>query len=558
MAVEIPEYLPETTGKLLDAYGVTTEEREFVARGPIVYGMGKSPDEVALACLLSRESYRMNWLYHIKDQWGKAIQYYRNPGQQYVASKTHNRKLILKSRKHGITTEHCLKFLDKVLFSPTQRAGIVAQTEDDAKNFLKDKVRFAYDRLPDFIKDHPNHKIISQPSDLLGFGNGSSIYVDCSLKSDTVQYLLISEYGWLCSESPDKAESIINGALNSVFAGQEVVIESTSERLGVDFQERCTEAINLAMSGKALNLLEFQFIFLGWYCDRRNRLDPDSVVMTKEDQEYFTLIEPDVKKLSDRGIIMPIPGGSLNAHQKAWYVAKKREQKKLMLTQHPSTPDEALGGEQEGKFFREDLALAHEQKRIKSAPYIPGYPVNTSWDFGGITAIWFHQNIKGEDRLIHYYEKFGGDFPDHVRYMQNLGYYAWGAHYIPHDGSHSRYGLEVTNYRKILEDLGLRNIVQVPRASKKTAARSVAKSFLAVCVFDEENTAKGRERLENYQRRYIPKMKIYVEEELEDDNVHGSDALICLAEGRNMYADTNHNASKFLLDRKKPDMSAFR
>ena len=562
MSLTIPEYLPQIDQRLLDYYGVTKEERDFASRLKLPYGLGKGPDDVALVCLLTRPAYRTDFLYHIKDEWGNAKLYRRNPAQLYVSSHCHNRKLILKSRKHGITTKFCIKYLDKVLFKPTQRAGIVAQTEDDAKNFLKDKIKFAYDMLPDFILNDKEHKLLSDRSDLLGFGNGSSIYVDCSLKSDTVQFLLISEYGWICNEDPAKAESIINGALNALFAGQEVVIESTSERLGIDFQERSQEAMKLLQMGKVLNLLEFQFIFLGWYCDYRNRLDPVSVMMTKEDKEYFVLIEPEIKKLADQGIIMPNPfpnkQGKLSLWQKAWYVQKRREQKKLMVTQHPSTPNEALGGEQEGKYFKEDVAKAYEECRVKKVPYTQGYPVFTGWDFGNYTAIWFMQHIRGEDRLIHYYEAFASDFPDDVRYMQKLGYHVWGAHYIPHDGAHNRKGMEVTNYQKILEDLGLRNVILVPRAVKKKAARSVAKQFISTVSFDEENTALGRDKLEKYSMRYIPRMKMYVDEELEDENVHCADAIICLAEGRNMYSDVNPNVKKFLANRKKPNGLAFR
>jgi len=115
----------------------------------------------------------------------------------------------------------------------------------------------------------------------------------------------------------------------------------------------------------------------------------------------------------------------------------------------------------------------------------------------------------------------------------------------------------VTNYQQILEDLGLRQVILVPRAPKKTAARSKARSFMATCVFDKENCALGIDRLENYQRRFIPKLKIFIEEELEDENVHGSDSFICLAEGRDMDTGSG-NATAYLAGRKKPSNLAFR
>jgi hypothetical protein len=66
-------------------------------------------------------------------------------------------------------------------------------------------------------------------ADELVFANNSSIRVSTSMRSGTLQYLHVSEYGQLCSRYPDKAREIRTGALNTVQAGQVVFIESTAE-----------------------------------------------------------------------------------------------------------------------------------------------------------------------------------------------------------------------------------------------------------------------------------------------------------------------------------------
>src|SRR5215207_10590786 len=50
-----------------------------------------------------------------------------------------------------------------------------------------------------------------------------------NLSTPTLQYLHVSEFGKICAQAPEKAREIVTGALNTVEAGQFVVIESTAE-----------------------------------------------------------------------------------------------------------------------------------------------------------------------------------------------------------------------------------------------------------------------------------------------------------------------------------------
>lgn len=49
------------------------------------------------------------------------------------------------------------------------------------------------------------------------------------MRSGTLNYLHISEYGKICAKFPDKAREIRTGALNTIQAGQIAWIESTAE-----------------------------------------------------------------------------------------------------------------------------------------------------------------------------------------------------------------------------------------------------------------------------------------------------------------------------------------
>ena len=548
-----PSAILKITPEVLIEFGVTPADLEE-ARKQIPKEV--NDQHVAYLTLMSRRWYRLCNIYVIKDKSGNKRPFTPNAQQKYLYDNFHYLNLILKSRQHGVTTFLCLLFLDLCLFEDNIAAGIVAQTEGYARAFFDNKVKFAYDNLPEEIKSE--RKLLSDRNDLLKFSNGSTIYVDCSLRSHTVQYLHISEFGEVCATRPDKAQEIVSGALNTVTVGQYVFVEATGAGREGYFYDYCQEAIKLRKAGRKLNPLQFKFFFIGAYCDKGNALPADSVIMTKEDVEYFKVIEPEIKELITAGIIMPMPGGRLTDDFKAWYVEKSRQQKDNMLSQHPLTPDEAFQNMAEGAYFRREMAHIHAEKKIMCVPYERNYPVNTSWDFGtrGYMTIWFHQYILGENRMIHYYENFGNDFAHYVGYMNKLGYAVWGTHYLPHDAKTTRLQAQTnTTYEKMLSDLGLMNIVVVERTLDKRMARNSASNFLGSCFFDEENCDKGVKRLEGYSRVWNDRKKEWRESEEES---HGADSFICLACGREQERTQGQSrAGSYLKGRKKPDRKAF-
>src|SRR5207253_7657767 len=131
--------------------------------------------------------------------------------------------LILKARQIGLSTFICILFLDRCIFNENLSAGIIAHTMEDGQQIFR-RIKFAYDNLPQELKS-----IVTADNDtsqMLKFSNGSSIRVGTSLRSSTMQYLHISEFGKICSQYPDKAREIMTGSLNTLGIGQYVFIES--------------------------------------------------------------------------------------------------------------------------------------------------------------------------------------------------------------------------------------------------------------------------------------------------------------------------------------------
>ena len=70
----------------------------------------------------------------------------------------HNQNLILKARQLGFTTFIQIFMLDACIFNSNIRAGTIAHRLDDAKVIFRDKIRFPYDNLPDWLKANCGHR----------------------------------------------------------------------------------------------------------------------------------------------------------------------------------------------------------------------------------------------------------------------------------------------------------------------------------------------------------------------------------------------------------------
>lgn len=482
---------------------------------------------------LNDRAWRLSHLYYIKDKRGNKVLFKPNPVQEYALKNLWYLTVILKSRQHGVTTFFAILYLDACLFTPNMRAGIIAQTEDDAREIFDTKVKFAYENLPEAIKRE--RKNVVDRVDKMEFSNGSSIYVDCSMRGGTLQYLHVSEMGKICAKYPERAKEIVSGAFNTVAPGCFITVESTAEGEEGEFYDTCMDAMKLAMRGAKPNALEFKFLFFGWYCDTANVLPAGSAEITKEDAAYFEEVAVEIKKLSDAKIIMPMPNGELSPEQKAWYVSKKAQQKENMNREFPSTPEESFKASGDGKYFRHEFIYLYSNNRICNVPWEPSVPVNVSWDLGldNYMSIWFHQTVLKENRLIRHYQGYGKNLAHYVNYILAQGY-SLGINFLPHDANHRRPGTtdNLKTVEDMLHDLGIKKTRIVERTSQKVAAIETAQNFLKTCWIDSANCADGIAALENYKKKQAANGR-FMDAPYHDDKGYcdSADALMCMASG---------------------------
>jgi len=436
--------------------------------------------------------WRLNNLYWIITEFGKRIKFAPNEAQTQLLDDLWYLNIILKARQRGFSTFIDLLGIDLAVFAPNQTVGVIAHGLREAQVMFKTKVKFPYDNLPDGIRE-----VVSPLNDSmheLSLSNGSSVYVGTSMRSATVQFLHVSEFGKISRRDPDKAKEIVSGSFNAVHPGQMIFVESTAEGRGGEFFDMCELAQNKKRSATALTPMDFRFHFFPWWTDPKNVLDPQGVVIGQAWEKYF-------KELEGQGI-------KLNLAQKAWYVKKAELQKDRMKSEYPSTPKEAFEAAVDGMIYGKEMARARTEGRICHIPYNRSVPVNTFWDLGlsktsGTTAIWCHQHVAYQHRFLNSYESHGQSLDHYVKWLLDTGY-VFGTHYVPHDAGVRRLGKSDTKpwVESLRELMPGHTFELVPVIDEIYKGINQTKSKFDECCFDEERCADGIKALDNYQYEF--------------------------------------------------------
>lgn len=485
---------------------------------------------LSLRDILSDRWLRLTHLYYTKNKYGEKVLFVPWPEQAELLADSHYLNTILKARQRGITTAIQIFMLDASLFNENVNAGVIAHNREDAQKFFDDKIKFAYDNLPAALRAAIPSR--NDNTNELSFSNGSSIRVGTSMRSGTLQYLHVSEYGKICAKYPDKAAEIRSGSLNTIAPpgpenpfGNYVWIESTAEGAHGHFYELCTEAEKRQMTGDPLTDMDYRFFFFPWWRAPEYTLY-DNVNLSREDVEYFDELK------EENGIV-------LSSEQMNWYVKKRQEQGDVMMTQeYPSTPEEAFRGIVDGAVFGKQLRAVRKEHRIMDLPILTSEPVNTFWDIGrDTTAIWFHQRVGPQNRFVDYHQEPNQSLPYFVHLLlkdQNNRFhkYMYGTHYFPHDIENT----DLTNgenktRRRVIEDLGMKPIRAVPRIQVLEEGVEMTRQALSSCYFDRTRCDDGIKCLENYRYEWDAKNETYRKTPLHNWASHGADSFRQFAQG---------------------------
>lgn len=448
--------------------------------------------------------------YKVKDKDGRVVPFRMNGDQEKFLAERHGMDVILKARQKGFTTVIQLDMLDDCLFIPNTAAGVIAHNLNDAKAFFADKIKFAYDNLPQAFRSIVSAE--QDAADSLKFSNGSSIRVGASLRSGTLQRLHVSEYGKLCAKYPEKAREVRTGAFNTVQAGQRITVESTAEGQAGDFYEMCEKAKRRADAGEELTSLDFKFHFSPWFTSEEYRLDPEGVTITREMEEYFERVEAEM-------------GVRLDAEQRAWYVKKAEQQGEDIKREYPSTPKESFETSIEGAYFATQMATMRKQGRICRIPILDA-PVYTTWDLGlnDSMAIVFWQDVGMERRAIDYYENSGEGFGHYARILRERGY-NYERHWMPHDAAARMLNKDATTRQQEAEAAGIKPVEVLKRIATEQDGIEASRGFFPNVYIDEVRCSRLIQCLDSYRKEWDDKRGVFKDRPLHDWSSHGYKAF---------------------------------
>lgn len=456
---------------------------------------------------------------------GTVMPFIPNRAQRMFLKRLHRRNVILKARQLGFTTLIAILWLDHALFNPDQRCGIIAHTENDVKVIFRDKVRFAYNNLPAFLRGlMPLAKDTEE--ELLFAHNNSSVRVGLSMRSGTIHRLHISEMGKIAAKMPQKAIEIVTGAFPAVPKNGIIVIESTAEGQSGEFYKIAKRAQKAWEIGRPLNDAEYRFHFFPWMDEPNYTADPERVHIAPEQHEYFDKREAELKR-------------KITLRQRAWYVMRLENDfsgdHEKMWREMPTTPDECWQKSTEGTFFARQLTAARLSGRIGRVPHVQYVPVNTFWDIGSSdgTAVWLHQYVGTQDRFIGFIEGWDEGYEFYVRKLKETGY-VFGNMYLPHDAKQKR---QVERTIAAPLDM-LRNLAPewrymiVPRVQDFQHGIDLTRARFSSAWFDERACAAGLEHLAEYKKRWNNALGVWADE-ADKDNPHteAADAFRQWAQG---------------------------
>ncbi|MDO8415498.1 MAG: terminase [Agitococcus sp.] len=464
---------------------------------------------------------------------GLVLPFKPNRAQRRLLVSLWHRNLILKARQLGFTTMICILWLDTALFNANMRCGIIAQDREAAEAIFKDKVKFAYENLPENIRKNMPLKNNSAKELRLAHNN-SSIRVATSMRSGMIHRLHISEFGKICAKYPDKAKEVITGSIPAVPLSGILVIESTAEGRGGDFHDITMRAKAQDEAGKELTVRDYRFHFYPWWDELDYQLDTKGVLMTDADRKYFTMVEAKV-------------GTILTERQRAWYVATRDADfsgsEEKMWQEYPSFPDEAFQVSTQGCYFTDQISIARKQGRIGAVPLLPNVPCNTFWDIGSSdgTAIWVHQRVGQQNNFVRFKEGWGEAYGYYVQWLFSLGV-VFHKHYLPHDADHIRQGKNRNESpRQMLEDLMPGHQFEtVDRVQDINWGIQKTRDSFASYWFDEENCKDGIVHLESYKKIWSTRQARWSDEP--DKSGGHSEAADALRQHAQGYEPTNNQS----------------
>lgn len=215
-------------------------------------------------------SWRLQKFYKIVNKKGETVNFKANPIQQRLNKVKANKKIILKARQFGITTNEVLKMLDFCLWNKNRVACILSHEQDSIKKIFQ-IVKFAHANMPEMFRMELDRGGGSRYEYRFP-DSGSKIYCDLASRGDTIHWLHISEAAHV--KDPDK----IRATMQTVPLSGRITLESTPAGLGNWFYDLWCESNS-----------EYEKIFFPWFIHEEYQIDQRiKLIPTEEELDFMT------------------------------------------------------------------------------------------------------------------------------------------------------------------------------------------------------------------------------------------------------------------------------
>jgi hypothetical protein len=348
------------------------------------------------------------------------------------------------------------------------------------------------------------HRLDEQTATRLGIrlytGATVSRYeVGVNFRGGTVQFLHISEWGWIQANDPARSKEILAGCLPAAEKGT-IVIETTWEggKAG-DVWPFVEEALTTPPHQAGPDT--WRLLFFSWwtcpeYASPHGYVDEasDAYLDAKENDLDITFTE----------------------EQRKWYAGVSRKLKRLVRQEFPTTLDECWHAPVSGSIYGEEMDRVRSKGRTSGRfEFMRELPLFTSWDLGmsDYTSIWLLQPHGTELLWLDWHESEGQPASHYAGIIQKWEneYKPITRHFLPHDADRREIGSGLS-YLDTLAKLALNNVTVVPATTDVWWGIGQLRELLARSTFHarcsrRRRSLEGGERmsgvecLEAYRRR---------------------------------------------------------
>lgn len=216
------------------------------------------------------KDWRLRNLYFIIDKDGRKILFAQNKIQEIINKNKANRKIILKARQFGISTNEIIKQFDFVCFSRNKTACILAHENDAIEKLFRIPKR-AYEFMDGRIKPRLDRGGGSK-FEMYFPENNSRIYCDLESRGDTIHWLHVSEAAFM------KDSAKLKSTMQAVpLNGGIITIETTANGMANYFYDLWNE-----------NNDGFERLFFPWFMHEEYKIKHEhKIEITEEEKEFI-------------------------------------------------------------------------------------------------------------------------------------------------------------------------------------------------------------------------------------------------------------------------------